>query len=218
MFESLATKYLEAASIKVPFRYVLLFALGFIISFTLAGDINNGIIFWVLDFKLSSFSSWEYWKKNDPSLGSLVFSAFFVSAGVLIERLMANSIFLLMDKALSYRSKIREIYSSIKTGGMSSGDRQAEISIIESALLPVSKKIVFRASIAQFCGSLALALLLMPNHSSIDIFVGLGMLFISGLSVIRSTQIFISDYFPLATMRNILQRKSEPEVIDNLSR
>ncbi|MBB5882353.1 hypothetical protein GGR74_003575 [Xanthomonas arboricola] len=216
MFESLATKYLEAASAKVPFRHALLFVLGIMISFTLEAGGNDGIIFWILNFKLSSFSSWEYWKKIDPSLGNLIFSIVFVSAGVFIERLMASSIFLIMDNSLHYREKIRNVYKQLRLNNISSGDRQGEISIIETALLPASRKIIFRSSIAQFCGSAALALLLMPNHSYTDIGVGFSMLVISGLSVIRSTQIFVSDYFPMAILRNILQRKAEPEIGDKL--
>ncbi|QTF19422.1 hypothetical protein [Xanthomonas citri] len=216
MFESLATKYLESVSAKVSFRYVLLFLLGFIFSFASDENGAGGLLRWIVDFKLSYFASWDYWKEHDPRLGNLLFSVCFVCAGVFIERLMATFIFLIMDRGLGYRPKVRKTFEIFKKINISAQDRQVEISIIEAALLPVSRKITFRASIAQFCGSCSFLLLFMPNSSTLDACVGLGMLVIIGLLIIRSIQIFIADYFPLATFRNILQRKSEPEIDDEL--
>ncbi|MBT2746062.1 MULTISPECIES: hypothetical protein [unclassified Lysobacter] len=213
MFESLATKYLEAASTKLPLRYFFLFALGFLI---IAADEGGqvGVIDSLLSLKLVDLMSEKYWVKQAPSLGWALFACVFVITGAWVEKAISSGLLRLNERNNKYKESVRKIYESARLHLPPRAERQSEIALIEAALMPSMKRINLRTSLAQTSGALGVFLILLPWGSVLDMVVGVVLLIVALLAVIRSMQIFIADYFPLAVMRNILQGRREIGDVD----
>lgn len=211
MLESLTTSYLESVASKFPVQRTALFAIGFIVSLVLPEALSDGVVGTLVRLKLTSLAAPKEWPLTSASLGSVLLGLAYVFVGIAASRSMAAVVFLLADRATNLRSKVSNIYrESAGLRTLPRSDRETEIAIIDGALAPVASAIRSVSSLAEFAGSLGLSLLILSVKSGLhDCLVGVLLLLVMVLSVIRSVQIFISDYFALAAHRNQLQGRGD---------
>lgn len=216
MFESLATSYLESVTARFPAQRALVFVIGFILSLVISEALSGGIVSTLLKFELVNLTVPSKPPLVDSTIGGLILGLGLAFLGVAASRLTAFTLFRLADRSTKMREKVRKIYrKGANTGSLSAPDRQTEISILEGSLLHAASRIKAFNALAEFSGAVGLLLIAAASISGTQDFV-VGLLFTSllVLCVVRSVQIFISDYFAMAAYKNRLQGRCEPQLYE----
>ncbi|MDR7068386.1 hypothetical protein J2X02_001203 [Pseudoxanthomonas japonensis] len=146
------------------------------------------------------------------SIGSISFGLLLVAFGMFFSRALASVFVFLVDRNSGFKARVKDLYANRKPlVSATPSERQVEISIVEQALTPISKKLRMFVSLAETCASLGLAVFLCRGLNSwIDILVGSVLMFAGALASIRSVQIFIAEYYALSSFVLLLQGRDAP--------
>lgn len=213
MLDSIAQKYIEAASASIPLRHICAMVTSLVII--TCSDRAGALVKAIFEIPLFDLLDLAYWNSLDLSLSALYLALTLVILGVLAERCLAVSLFRLAARFFDYRNKVLVEYRKLVSSPASTESRESRLKLLEGAAKPTARRFSRSVCISQMSFTSAFTFLLWGG-AAIDFLIGAALLTIGVLRTVETVKIFISEYFPIIALRNVLQGLPPPAEIADL--
>lgn len=199
MFESIASKYIEVVSSRLPARHALCFVIGLLL-WSHAVKSEQGVVIGVMDLKLNDFISLEFWRSLDIGVGSVFLALVFVLFGVISSKVIARLIFYLIDRSAKFKLRVSDTYDRWSLSEASMDDRLKMLELTAKLEDRVRRVLGGYVGLSQSSSSIA-GYLALEGYLGLDTVVFALLSIVALLAIIKSVQFFISEYYPVIAFR-----------------